>query len=410
MPVGNGNNLEITQEPIEPHLSTKWDVVVVGAGPAGSIAAFHLAVKGHRVLLVDRERFPREKVCGDGLIADALGALDRAGLGVKIRSLGRRLGQTSVFSPSRIEVPVPGEYVTLKRLTLDALTAHRAQEAGAVFCQAHIADVEVETDGSVSCRVEGVDRPLLGYTALVATGANVGLLRKHQMVKVQHPSAVALRCYVKSRFVLDRLIVSFDRSIIPGYAWIFPIRGGEYNVGCGIFYRNSKNDHTNLREMFSEFCREFPLMRKLMNQAEGRTPLQGAPLRSGLRGVNPVGPGNLLAAGESIGATFPFTGEGIGKAMQTGELAAQTLGAALRKGDFSGLRTFGSLLRTELDDKYLGYKIAEKWLSISWLNDFLTRRARRSRFVQESFAGIINETVDPRDVFSIRGVIRSFLR
>src|SRR6185295_13891760 len=104
----------------------EWDVVVVGAGPAGATAAAHLARAGRDVLLVDRARFPRDKVCGDALIPDAIGALDRLGALDAVRQRGQSIAATGVFSPSRIEFEVPGRFITLKRVHLDAIVAERA--------------------------------------------------------------------------------------------------------------------------------------------------------------------------------------------------------------------------------------------------------------------------------------------
>src|SRR5438445_10440239 len=100
-----------------------WDVLVIGAGPAGSIAALHLARRGHRVLLLDKEHFPRDKTCGDGLLPEAQAVLQRAGLLDRALELGQRLDILSMFSPSGIECQVPGKYLVLKRRLLDALVA-----------------------------------------------------------------------------------------------------------------------------------------------------------------------------------------------------------------------------------------------------------------------------------------------
>ena len=110
-----------------------WDVVIVGAGPAGAIAAAHLAAGHRRVLLLDRKKFPREKICGDGLLPDALRCLDAIGAGEIVRAAGHKIS-TSVFtSPSRNEVEIPGEYLTIKRSLLDMIVAQKAVDIGAVF-------------------------------------------------------------------------------------------------------------------------------------------------------------------------------------------------------------------------------------------------------------------------------------
>ncbi|HSF23435.1 MAG TPA: geranylgeranyl reductase, partial [Blastocatellia bacterium] len=201
----------------------------------------------------------------------------------------------------------------------------------------------------------------------------------------------------------------YDKSIAPGYAWIFPVGDGEFNVGCGVAYGGRRGAPVNLREAFQLFITSFPIAAELVRHAGSISPIRGAMLRCGLTGTQPCGPGNTLVLGEAIGATFPFTGEGIGKAMETGEIAAEVAHQALATGEMSRLGEFPDRIRDELSHKFLGYRIAENWFSRPWLNDFVAGRIRRSRFLQELVAGIVNETVDPREVFSLRGMLRSFV-
>jgi geranylgeranyl reductase family protein len=390
-------------------LNRSWDVAIVGAGPAGSTAAIHLADFGHSVLLLDRDSFPRDKVCGDGLIADAVRCLRRAGLYDEVTARGFRSQIGTVYSPSRISFDVPGEFLTLKRSQLDALMARRAISAGASFCQTRVTDVSVQQDRTLMLSVDGAERRLRARVVFLATGANVSMPSKLGLVSRERPSAIALRCYVRSTVALDRLVISYDKSIAPGYAWIFPVGDGEFNVGCGVAYGGRRGAPVNLREAFQLFITSFPIAAELVRHAGSISPIRGAMLRCGLTGTQPCGPGNTLVLGEAIGATFPFTGEGIGKAMETGEIAAEVAHQALATGEMSRLGEFPDRIRDELSHKFLGYRIAENWFSRPWLNDFVAGRIRRSRFLQELVAGIVNETVDPREVFSLRGMLRSFV-
>ncbi|MEK6320558.1 MAG: geranylgeranyl reductase family protein [Acidobacteriota bacterium] len=387
----------------------KWDVVVVGAGPAGSMAALHLARRGHRTLLLDKDPFPRDKVCGDALIPDTIRSLKRSGLHEEVRERGLQASISTFYSPSRIEYDVRGEFLTLKRIELDALMARGAVAAGATFSRAKVTNLSVQPDGTLRLATESIQTRLAARVALIATGANVEMPSRLGLVTQHGPSAIALRCYVRSSVDLDRLVISYDRSITPGYAWIFPLANGEFNIGCGITYGKQSSSPINLRETFRSFTTSFPLAVEIMRSAEAMSPLRGAMLRCGLTGTRAQGPGNVLVLGESIGATFPLTGEGIGKAMETGELAADVVHEALSSDDMRRLGDFPLRLEHELKPKFLGYRIAENWFSRPWLNDFVSRRISRSRFLQELVAGILNETVDPRKVFSLRGILRSFV-
>jgi geranylgeranyl reductase family protein len=392
----------------EEDLQATWDVAVVGAGPAGATAAAHLGRKGRRVLLLDRAAFPREKVCGDGLIADAIACLDRLGVLGQVQAAGSTTSLTSIFSPSRVELTVQGTFMTLERSVLDGLIAAEAVRSGAVLRRARVRGLVRDPSGRV--RLETAEgQQLFARSAVLATGADVELADTLGVVQTRNASAIAMRCYYRSDLPLDRLVISYDRSIVPGYAWIFPMGAGRFNVGCGVFFRNGAIGDVNLRKILDTFMSGFPIARELAARGEAITPLRGAKLRCGLRGCSVRAWDNLLVAGESAGTTFPFTGEGIGKAMETGELAAAVLDNALRAGDFSSTVEFEKLIDERLRPKFLGYEIAERWLGVPWLNDFVARRALKSKFLRDALQGVLNETVDPRAVFSARGMVRSFL-
>ncbi|HKO16436.1 MAG TPA: geranylgeranyl reductase family protein [Gemmatimonadaceae bacterium] len=387
-----------------------WDAAIVGAGPAGSIAALRLARAGHRVLLVDRRRFPREKACGDALLPDAIGALRRNGLYARVAVLAHRADAVRVSSPARIQLELPGEFLCLERATFDHLLVLAAVEAGATLVQAYVTGAREHGD-AVELEVAGGDAiaPLRARFAMIATGSDTSLLRPLRMLQHDAPSAVAVRAYVHSTHALDALVVSFDRAITPGYAWIFPLGGGAYNVGCGVFYRRRGADAVDLRSLLDTFLGRFPEARALMRASSSLGAMRGARLRCGLTGARAWNGGRVLACGESLGATFPFTGEGVGKAMQTAELASDALDAVLRGAPRAGLAEYQSRLEGELRASYHGYVAAERWLAHPWVADLVARRARRSPALRATLAGILAETADPRAAFSVGGLARSVL-
>jgi geranylgeranyl reductase family protein len=389
-----------------------WDVVIVGAGPAGAIAAAHLAASHQRVLLLDRKKFPREKICGDGLLPDALRCLDAIGVGAIVRAAGHKISTSVLVSPSRNEVEIPGEYLTIKRLLLDMIVAQKAVEMGAVFACGEVKQLAVEPDGRVSFTIQESEKKFRARIGIVATGVNIRLLCKLNRAARKKPSGVGLRCYVRSSFVLDRLVLAAirdNRHTVPGYGWIFPMRDHEYNVGCGILTPDRvRKSSINLKKKFEEFIDSFPLARELMQQSDRTIALRAAALRSNFEGCYPFVNGPIVAVGETIGTTLPFLGEGIGKAMESGQRAAEAVSAALDSDDLRKLIPYGQYMESELKPRYKGYRMAEKWLARPWLNDFLLARFGKNKFAKDILAGIVAETRNPQELFSLKGILKTF--
>ena len=389
-----------------------WDVVIVGAGPAGAIAACHLSADHHKVLLLDRKKFPREKVCGDGLLPDALRCLDAIGVGEKVRAAGHRVGTSVLVSPSLKEVEIPGTYLTIKRRLLDLIVAQKAVEAGTVFALGEVEQLAIEPDRLASFTIRGCRKPIRSKIGIIATGTDLRLMHKMNWPAKKGPSAVALRCYVRSSLALDRLIISFyrhDPFTVPGYGWIFPMRDHEFNVGFGIMSPDRDLRRSiNLKDRFNAFIESFPPARALMRQSDTTTAPEAATLRYDFEGADPFVNGPLVAVGETIGTTLPFIGEGIGKAMESGMLAADTISKALNAGDLSMLARYGQKIESEFKTLYYGYRLAGRWLGRPWLNNFTVGRLAASRYGKQLLAGVIAGTKNPKDIFSFKGVFKTF--
>lgn len=387
-----------------------WDVIIIGAGPAGSVAALILAAAGCSVLLLDRHKFPRDKTCGDLIIKDAMDCLQRLGVYAELLPFGHQPAQTTLYSPGRVAFTVPQNYLTIKRIILDALLARRAVAAGVCLARGSAAGITVQPDGAATVSFHEDAPPQTGRYLLIATGADVTLAAALGMITRPKASGIAVRRYIASPAGPDNLILSFDRCLLPGYAWIFPMGRNEYNIGCGIDYSQSPPAGSNLQHMFDRFLREFPVARELAARGEFTSPLRGARLCCGLTGTAFRGPGNVLAIGECAATTFPFTGEGIGKAMHTGEIAAHTVAAAIAAANPALLDGYERRINAELRPKYRGYQMAQDWLARPWLNDYTARRIRRSRHLQDKFVQVLNETCDPHEIFSWQGILSSYFR
>ncbi len=384
-----------------------WDVIIIGAGPAGSYAGIHLAGKKLKVLLIDGSAFPRDKTCGDALIADSIKCLEKVDLIDTVRTYGFEANNAVVSSPSGHKVDIKGDYITLKRRYLDAIIVEGAVSHGCRFTQGYVNNVEINGDFDFRTFVKNFEHPIKSKLVFIATGGNISLPQKLNIIKKKNPSGIAIRSYIKSNYVINDLIISFDDSILPGYAWIFPLGKGEYNIGCGSFFTSMKNDTQRLKKAFSRFMNTFPEAIKLVSGTQSELSLKGCPLRCGLSGAKFVTEKQMLAIGETIGTTFPFTGEGIGKAMETGELAAEIASDALRMNKPVLLKTFSKVVKAKLESKYFGYKMAEKISSNRSLLDAATKRASQSKKMQDALAGIVAETVNPKSLISVSSLVKA---
>ena len=396
------------QTEVENLESRLWDAVVIGGGPAGAICALKLARDSHKVLVVDRYHFPRHKACGDLLIPDSLGVLERVGLSDRVAEQALRIKQIRVFSPSRVEFGIAGRYFAIKRYDFDSLLMHAAVDAGAVFAHGTAVSADFCDDEPACVQLAGKGTGLKGRVVVLATGADIELAQKQQMVEHPTASAVAIRKYVKSSAKIENIILSYDRSLVPGYAWIIPVGAGEYNVGCGVRLYDKDSKPPNLKRMLRQFLDSFPLGRELQKGETESSKIAGAALRCGLLGCRQIVRDNLVLIGEVIGTTFPFSGEGIGKAMHTGELAADAISAALKGNDLTKLQDYPRAVAAEIAPRYKGYLQAERWLAHPWLNDFVARRVVKSPYLLGELEQIVAETGDPRSTFGLGGVLKSF--
>jgi flavin-dependent dehydrogenase len=147
-----------------------------------------------------------------------------------------------------------------------------------------------------------------------------------------------------------------------------------------------------------------------MQQSDTTTPLQAAALRYDFEGAYPFVKGPIVAVGETIGTTLPFIGEGTGRAMESGKLAADAVSKALNAGDLSILAQYGQKIESEFKTLHYGYRLAERWLARPRINDFLIGRFGSSRYAQEILAGIIAETRSPKEIFSLKGLLKTYLK
>lgn len=402
------SNATAVQEPVKQCRRRCWDVTVIGAGPAGAVAAGLLARQGHATLLLDARAFPREKVCGDGLNHDAIRFLEHLGLASAVRKIGRMIPEARIYHAHGASLTVPGPYITIRRKHFDRILACWAADGGALFCLGKATHIFPSLR---PCRivVEGLKNPIMTRYVIVATGAAAGLIKQLGLSHPGAPNAVAARCYVRSAHNQSFLAGYYSRDLLPGYGWVFPVEKDLFNVGVIAFRRNTTRGAVNLKRRFHGFLQCFALARSIVRRANIVGELRAAPLRCGLYHKVPPGADRVLAAGETIGTTLNVTGEGIGKAMHTGQIAAQVIHEALcAPGELDIVGRYRRRLELNFRATYEGFRAAERWLAYPWVCEHIVGRAMKTAYVKRAVAEIITREADPRRFFSPGAVLRSF--
>ncbi|MCL3819016.1 geranylgeranyl reductase family protein [Aeromicrobium wangtongii] len=322
-------------------LPTRTDVLVVGAGPAGSAAAAWTARLGMDTVLADAATFPRDKTCGDGLTPRAIAELDRLGLDEWVRSHGTNRGLRAAGFGQELLLPWPGGSLpdygsAVPRTELDDKIFRVATDAGATPLEgARAVDVERDDTGKVTGVVFQVGADRTRHTVacerlVVADGVRSPLGRV--LGREWHRDTaygVAGRSYVKSGRSDDPWISSHlelrgeDGELLPGYGWMFPLGNGEVNLGVGALATARRPAELQIRPLMEYYAtlrrQEWDLTSELRAPTSALLPMGGA--------VSGVAGPNWMLIGDAAGCVNPLNGEGIDYGLETGREAAELLHA-----------------------------------------------------------------------------------
>ena len=329
------------------------DVVVVGAGPAGSATAYHLASSGLDVALLEKSQFPREKVCGDGLTPRAVRALVAMGIDTSeqagwLHNKGLRI----LGGGMRLELPwpelasYPAYGLVRPRTEFDDLLARQAVKAGATLRErtnvtGPVLDERTNRITGVTARTDDGEVVYRAPVVVAADGNSSRLsLAMGLHKRDDRPIGVAVRTYYRSPRHDDDWLESWlelwdkqagggKRRLLPGYGWVFGMGDGTSNVGLGVLNTSSAFGQVDYKDLLRRWLDQTP--EEWGFREENRTgPVRGAALPMAFN-RQPHYTRGLLLVGDSGGMVNPFNGEGIAYAMESGEIAAQVVAQALAR-------------------------------------------------------------------------------
>ncbi|MGZ5384609.1 MAG: geranylgeranyl reductase family protein [Acidimicrobiia bacterium] len=392
-------------------MSLSPDVVVVGAGPAGSAAAYWLAKYGHSVTVIEKKQFPREKTCGDGLTPRSVYQLTEMGFDFELGEFHKITGLRSYAGNDlMIELAWPEHSIypnwggIIRRMDLDGHVATLAEKQGAILLQQTEASPVLEAGrlAGVDLSTNGDEETLHPKVVVVADGSMTRFGRAmgtHR--RRDYPMGMAARGYFSSprsddSFMESQLdIRDADGDSMPGYGWVFPLGDGTVNVGVGLLSTFRQWKSINTTDMMAAYVASAPDYWGLSQETALSKP-RGGKLSMALS-VGPYAGSNWVLVGDAVGAINPWNGEGIAYAYETGRMAADHVHQALAAGDLGLLKRYPQ----ELEDTYgLYYRMARIFVKaighpqVMWT---LAHVGLRSRPLMEWVLKVMSNLLEPEE-------------
>lgn len=410
------------------NVDPEWDVIVAGAGPAGASAALRLRRFGFRVLLLDRYRFPRDKVCGDFVGPVALATLGELGVSgadgydktnvVRLAALYLN-GRELIRQPFPAAPGLPRYGRVIPRFLLDRWIRERAEQAGVqVIEQATVVRYEVQphevkvvaAHGKVELQLQA--RLLIGADGSVSTVAR----QLRGGGECDEDRIIAVRAYYDGiREHSDRADLYFSADSFPGYYWVFPTGSGGANVGIGMVRETLPRTTVNLHVLLAGLLERDPALKERLHGAK----LVGKPRGWPLNTYNPrarIVDDRVLLVGDAAGFINPLNGEGIQYALLSAQWAAECARQCLISDDLStqGLAVYSNQAARELGlDMSLAalivHTIRNRNLTSVWLRalEVITSRARVDREYAAVMGGVLAGLTPASDALAPRMVKRT---
>jgi menaquinone-9 beta-reductase len=380
-----------------------YDCIVVGGGPGGSTAATFLSKKGKRVLLLEKEKFPRDKTCGDAISGKSLAILEEMGLVGAIEKADHGEIKGVLFSsPNGSVASIPfkgdgqiGKGYTCRRQVYDNLLFQNAKKHCDAMEGMMVTSLVKENGAVAGVKARGADGKEYEYRGKLVIGAdsvNSVVAREIRGADVDpEHTCVAYRAYYSGiGGMTGCLEIHFVKSIMPGYFWIFPMENNLANVGVGMMMGDMKKHGTDLGKAMEDIIKNNPLFKERFANAKMASPLKAWSLPFGSKRRKVHGE-NVLLVGDAAGLVDPFSGEGVGNAMLSGKIASEVAYEALTAGDTNEQflsRYEERLWKAVWNELSTSYRM-QKLGKVEVLLNFVVGKAARSPKAREAISGTL---------------------
>lgn len=393
--------------------------IILGAGPAGAGTSIYLSKAGIAHIIIEKEIFPRDKVCGDACSGKTAFVLRKA----NPEWLQEIFKQGEKFNPSHgiifvapngkpLNIPFnpnrqPGDQApgfTTTRLVFDNFLFEKLPSAhNTIYQQATVSSIARE-DGKVTVHFkQGGQEYIATAPLIVGADGDKSIVRKQFLPQhtTDKTSAVGLRAYYDGVTGMnsDNFIeLHFLPEVLPGYFWIFPLPNGMTNVGVGILSEIIRKKKINLRERMLDAIKNNPNISPRFKHAQLQGKIQGWGLPMGIK-QQPVSGSNFLLTGDAASLIDPFSGEGIGNALFSGMIAAYAIEKALTEDKFDVAflkQAYDDVLYSRIGDELKIGNTMLKLCRYPWLFNMVVNKAEKSPSLSKTISCMFSD-LDLRD-------------
>jgi len=386
-----------------------YDAIIVGAGPAGSSAAIYCNKLGLNTLLLDKSIFPRDKICGDALSGKSVKILEELDLLQDLDKLNGAIVNRIIFgNPNHSECELHlnkslnkrhiSHGFVIPRKIFDNYLFKKASDVSNVVSGFNVEDLIYNKSQVVGVKgksINGEQKKYFGNIVLGADGPYSIVSRKSGLYNSDmNYTAVGLRCYYENvEDLTDQIELHYVNETIPGYFWIFPAGNKKANIGVGLLKSRAKKKKYNLQQIMKQVINSKNFKHRFKNSNALEKPKGwNLPFGNTKRGNHGNG---FLLLGDAAGLVDPFTGEGIGNAMESGKIAADIVLKAKK------LNNFSNQILSEYDKvlwEYLGSELKTSTLLLKLahyriLLNFVIDRASRNKNIKNMISGMLADEV-----------------